>query len=105
MSLVFSSTRGYNRLRKYVNQTTSVAAIYWKALKKLKVQVPPIAEQKQITNIIYSIDEKITSESEKLTHFKAIKQGLMQLLLSGTIRVELKGDGLHRIRHGREANN
>ena len=44
----------------------------------------------------------IKMEKQNKIGFSLIKQGLMQLLLSGKIRVELREDGLHRIRDGRE---
>ena len=67
--------------------------------------VPPVDEQNKISQIFLTIEEKIKSESYKKNHLLEIKQGLMQLLLSGKIRVELKGDELHRIGDSREANN
>ena len=64
-----------------------------------------ILEQKKIVEILDAQNEKTEKEQEKKKHLNLVKHGLMQVLLSGTIRVELKGDGLHRIGDCREANN
>jgi len=75
-----------------------------KSVKRMKISLPPLNEQSRIAMIFLSMHEKIKSEYEKSRYLRLIKQGLMQQLLSGKLRVELKGDGLHRIRYGREAN-
>jgi len=76
-----------------------------RSIKRMNVTLPPLKEQTRISMIFQSMHEKIKSEYEKGRNLRLIKQGIMQQLLSGKIRVELKGDGLHRIRDGREANN
>jgi len=74
-----------------------------RSIKRMKVTLPPLEEQTRISKMLLSIQDKMKSESEKTRSLRLIKQGLMQLLLSGQIRVELRADGLHRIRDGREA--
>jgi len=74
-------------------------------MKKIPIIVPPIKEQEKIVKIIENQDDKTNIENHKMNQLNILKQGLMQSLLSGKIRVELKGDGLHRIRYGRKANN
>ena len=70
------STVGRNRLKDIVGATTSVAAIYWKSLKKLKIVCPALAEQHRI--------EKEEACQSKL---QRIKTALMQDLLTGKKRV------------------
>jgi restriction endonuclease S subunit len=58
-----------------------------KTLESMKIVVPTLSEQNQIVNILTSVDEKLEVLSEKKTHYQELKQGLMQQLLTGKIRV------------------
>jgi type I restriction enzyme S subunit len=70
------STVGRNRLKDIADATISVAAIYWKSLKKLKIVCPALAEQHRI--------EKEEACQSKL---QRIKTAIMQDLLTGKKRV------------------
>jgi type I restriction enzyme S subunit len=50
---------------------------------------PPIDEQEQIGRILSSIDEEIEKESLNKEQLESLKKGLMQVLLTGKIRVVL----------------
>ena len=56
-------------------------------LKRLKVAVPTLAEQKAIVTILSDMDAEITALEAKLTKARHIKQGMMQELLTGRIRL------------------
>jgi type I restriction enzyme S subunit len=58
-----------------------------KTLESMKIIVPTLDEQNQIVEILTSIDDKYEVLSEKKTHYQELKQGLMQQLLTGKIRV------------------
>lgn len=58
-------------------------------LKKLKLPVPPLDEQLIIGNILTTISDKFEILHEKKTHYHELKQGLMQQLLTGKIRVKV----------------
>lgn len=58
-----------------------------KSFKNLDVQLPPLNEQKKIAEILSSVDDKLEVLSEKKTYYQELKQGLMQQLLTGKIRV------------------
>ncbi len=60
-----------------------------KTLESMKIIVPKISEQNQIIDILISIDDKLEVLSEKKTHYQELKQGLMQQLLTGKIRVKI----------------
>jgi len=68
------------------------------SLKKLKIPLPPILEQNKISNILCTLDNYFEIINKEKIKYLDIKNDLMQILLSGKIRVELKEDGLHRIR-------
>lgn len=57
------------------------------ALKKLLIQVPSIPEQEEIVRIISSLDESIEKENIYHQSVLQLKSTLMQLLLTGRIRV------------------
>jgi type I restriction enzyme S subunit len=49
-------------------------------LKKIKIQLPKLPEQKKIANCLSSIDKLITFQAQKLDNLKTHKKGLMQQL-------------------------
>lgn len=55
--------------------------------KKIEILVPEPSEQQQIAKTLSDIDNEITALTQKLTKAKAIKQGMMQQLLTGKIRL------------------
>ena len=48
---------------------------------------PTLAEQNAIANILSSMDTEITNLEQKRDKYIAIKQGMMQNLLTGKIRL------------------
>lgn len=66
---------------------STVKGIKGSVLHKLEIVLPPLLEQKQIADILSSVDEKLEVLSEKKTHYQELKQGLMQQLLTGKLRV------------------
>lgn len=57
--------------------------------EKLKITLPPLKEQHKISSILSSVDEKLNVLIEKKAHYQELKQGLMQQLLTGKIRVNI----------------
>jgi len=53
----------------------------------IEIRIPSSEEQEAIANRIGAVDEAFITESEKLTKLKRLKQGLMQDLLTGHVRV------------------
>ena len=58
-------------------------------LLKLEVILPPIEEQRKIADFLNSIDNEIELLKLELNQLKEQKRGLMQLLLTGIVRVEV----------------
>jgi type I restriction enzyme S subunit len=69
-------------------------------IKSIKIILPNLEEQKRIVSILSKIDFKIKSEYNNKNLIINMKNGLMQILLSGKNRVELRENGLHRISDG-----
>lgn len=55
-------------------------------LKQLPILLPPQDEQDQIADVVAQIEHKLDSESQYLHQLRRLKHGLMQDLLSGTVR-------------------
>jgi type I restriction enzyme S subunit len=64
-----------------------MAGLSSKIVKDIKFILPKINEQKQFSEIFNSFDEKLEVLTEKKIYYQELKQGLMQQLLTGKIRV------------------
>ena len=53
----------------------------------LEIKTPNIAEQNHIATILSDMDTEIETLEKKLAKYKQLKQGLMQNLLTGKIRL------------------
>jgi len=53
------------------------------------VPIPPLPEQRKIAEIISTIDKKLELERTEKTRLERIKRGLMDLLLTGKIRIKV----------------
>ncbi|MBN2643106.1 MAG: restriction endonuclease subunit S [Victivallales bacterium] len=56
-------------------------------LKELKILLPSLDEQNDITSILLAEDKKIEKSKSRLEKLKDLKKGLMQDLLTGKVRV------------------
>ncbi|MBC5792734.1 MAG: restriction endonuclease subunit S [Nanohaloarchaea archaeon] len=54
--------------------------------KTLKIHVPKIEEQRKIADALNSMDQKIEREKEEKEELQRLKKGLMQDLLTGSVR-------------------
>jgi type I restriction enzyme S subunit len=57
---------------------------------KYKVVKPPHSEQKQIAQILSEVDTKIEKEEATKAELEQLKKGLMQVLLTGKLRVKVE---------------
>ena len=56
-------------------------------VKNFVIALAPIEEQKQIAEILSTVDKKLENLKEKKQSFEELKKGLMQKLLTGQVRV------------------
>ncbi len=68
-------------------------AITKKDLESLLVPRPPLEEQKIIADTLYSIDKWIEVEEKRRKKLERLKRGLMELLLTGRVRVRVEKVG------------
>jgi type I restriction enzyme S subunit len=73
----------------YSNELTgsTIKNLSLKTIRNTPVFLPVIDEQKQIAEILSTTDKKLEVLSEKKTTYQELKQGLMQQLLTGKVRV------------------
>jgi len=66
---------------------TTVFHLYASDMKRFTLLLPPLYEQQAIVNTLDMMDKEITTLEEKLTKTRKLKQGMMQELLTGRIRL------------------
>ncbi|UJS21383.1 MAG: restriction endonuclease subunit S [Candidatus Brocadia sp.] len=69
------------------NQGTSIKGITRDTLASIKIPLPTKAEQAAIAQVLSDMDAEIEALEKKLEKYKMIKQGMMQNLLTGKIRL------------------
>ena len=87
--LMFSQTATYQSqissiTKPAVNQASFTHGDFW----KLKVPLPRKEEQDKITGILSAVDAKIETEEAYKSELEQLKKGLMQVLLTGKVRVK-----------------
>ncbi|MFM4791664.1 restriction endonuclease subunit S [Aeromonas hydrophila] len=75
--------------KQVAKQAVSQASINTKELKSLLLAVPSIQEQTAIATILSDMDNELQALTQKLEKARALKQGMMQQLLTGKIRLPL----------------
>jgi type I restriction enzyme S subunit len=60
-------------------------------LKEIKILLPPLKEQQKIAQILSTLDKKLEIERNEKAKLERIKQGLMDMLLTGKIRIRIEG--------------
>jgi len=68
---------------------TAQPAISIATLKRYKVKVPSLLEQRKIIEVLSAIETKLESSKEKSEKFQFLKKSLMQDLLTGKVRVSV----------------
>ena len=75
------------RQKANLGQGSSVVHIYVSGLATVKVPLPPLPEQQAIATILSDMDAEIAALEQKRDKTRALKQGMMQELLTGRIRL------------------
>lgn len=86
-NLALNSKYAVEQLRGFATGTTSVAAIYTRDLKRLILTFPSTTEQKTIACVLNDLHDELSALEKRLSKTKAIKQGMMQELLTGRTRL------------------
>ena len=75
-------------LKKHAKQTTQ-ANLTAEIIKNFKIALPNYFEQQRIAEILSTVDKKLEIERKEKARLEKIKQGLMDLLLTGKVRVKV----------------
>lgn len=86
---LFASNEVKIELKKKANGT-SVYSVAKSTVKELTIKVPPQKEQNAIGEILISSDREIQLHRLRLAALQEQKRGLMQVLLTGKVRVKMK---------------
>ena len=77
----------FDRFISILKAGSTIAHLYQRDFTKFEFPLPSLEEQKQIAEILDSVDNQIEYNKELLIELKDIKKGLMQDLLTGKVRV------------------
>ncbi|CAM4193892.1 restriction endonuclease subunit S [Lederbergia lenta] len=84
----YMSREGFYRNLERISTGTGSKRINPKDLYILNIKVPGINEQREIANVLSTIDKELELLNKELNNIKHQKKGLMQLLLTGKVRVK-----------------
>lgn len=68
-------------------QGDAIVHIHADSLSEIVIRLPQYEEQVAISGILYDMDKEIEALQKKLTKYQMLKQGMMQKLLTGEIRL------------------
>ena len=88
-NLALNSRDAIRQLRAMATGTTSVAAIYWRDVRHLRLLRPPLPEQMRITALMDAWDTSLERLRRLLAAKVERKRGLMQQLLMGQTRFKV----------------
>lgn len=89
---------GYEDKWDKLSQGSTFTAVNGNDIKKIKLPLPPLEEQKKIADILSTVDKKIAFVEENINATEELKKALMQKLLTeGIGHTEFKDSELGRI--------
>lgn len=88
---VFVQTKAYsNQLLSRAKTAVAQATITQEDLDSVIIPLPPsMDEQRKVAEIILTVGKKLVLEKEEKTKLENIKRGLMDLLLTGKVRIKV----------------
>ncbi|MDW8517108.1 restriction endonuclease subunit S [Priestia flexa] len=72
-----------------ISQGSTFESVNSNDIKELKVSMPPMMEQQAVSKVLKTFDQDLYLHEKELVEAKKQKQGLMQLLLTGKVRVKV----------------
>ena len=73
--------------------TTALPSLSGRAIGAIGVSIPPMEEQRAIATVLSDMDAEISALEQRRDKTRAIKQGMMQELLTGRVRLVKAGAG------------
>lgn len=78
----------FDKFLRQLQAGSTINHLYQKDFINFKFTAPPLSEQKAIANVLFEFDQDIAALEQKLNKLKVVKQGMMQELLTGRIRLQ-----------------
>lgn len=88
LAKLLSHGRTHHHFVAYANGATRFGLTI-SAIENAKVRIPSVDEQKRIAQVFLSIDRELDKLQKKIDVFRQQKQGLMQKLLTGEVRIQI----------------
>ncbi|MHC1740143.1 MAG: type I restriction-modification system subunit M [Anaerolineaceae bacterium] len=82
------NTQFHRRKIISISQGSTIRHIYSSALANYEIKLPYLSEQRYIADILFDMDTEISKLEESLKKTILLKQGMMQELLTGRIRLQ-----------------
>lgn len=79
---------------KQISMRSGQPGINGQEYSQLKIKIPTISEQTAIARVLSEMDAEISALEARLAKMRAIKQGMMQDLLTGRVRLPLPSESL-----------
>jgi len=92
-----------NAIQQKINKIriqSAQANINLSHVEDFDIIIMPKEEEEKIVRILSYSEKRLELEKQSKRRFEELKNGLMQVLLSGKVRVRLDEGGLHRVRDG-----
>lgn len=86
--LFYSLERRYQELRN-ISGGEGRAGLNLRLIKEVKIELPPLPEQKKIAEILRVVDDEITKTEEIISSTEKLKKGLMQKFFINSIKNEV----------------
>lgn len=85
--LYYNLDTRYDELRSLSTGDGGRGGLNLTIIRSIEISFPPIEEQEAIASVLSDMDTEISALETELKKTKAIKQGMMQELLTGRIRL------------------
>ena len=82
-----------------VSYGTHMPRADWRVIAEVPLSLPPLTEQRAIAVVLTDMDAEIAALERRLDKTRAVKQGMMQQLLTGAIRLPIPANGLEDEAH------
>ncbi|MBK8870356.1 MAG: restriction endonuclease subunit S [Elusimicrobia bacterium] len=84
--LAFLMSEGFKDALEQASSSTTIKTVTAPELKNIAIGLPPLAEQKKISEILSSVDDAIEKSESERDHLEQTKKSLMADLLTGRVR-------------------
>jgi len=88
LAYYLNSTTAQKQIKSFTGVVSQPKLALYR-IEKINVSIPNLTEQKNITAIFNNIDRKLENEQNYKSELEQLKKGLLQVLLTGKVRVKV----------------